>query len=294
MVINKSIFIQILCIILFFGSFIHQSYAQKPKLTSVSWLDNWELEIKTGTATLLTPVPDKYLERTNYVNIPLHTSGILAIFSVKKSISSHFEMGYQFDYIRIQGKVKVSETDINVLTQAYNHSYLIQYNLKKTNEFKPLFNYFLYYKIGAISLKNDPLDKLPDGTVTNPDSKGKFLNNVAVLTGVGAGIKYQLNSNFSLTSSLELNRSSDAVEEVYQIQKIFYNSSHSVNSYIALSFGLSYWFNFSAQKESSYYKPKSETEKRLTQSKITRKKGKSSASNQSTWFNSKKAHKKKR
>lgn len=294
MVINKSIFIQIISIILFHGSFSPQLYAQKPKLSSSSFMDNWELEIKTGTAALLMPVPDKYLERTNYVNIPLHTSGILAIFAIKKSITSHFEMGYQFDYIRILGKVKVSTTDINVLTQAYNHSYSIQYNLRKTNGYKPPLNYYLFYKIGAISLKNDPLDKLPNGTVTNPDSKGKFLNNVAVLTGIGVGIRYQLNNNFSLNSSFELNRSSDAVEEVYKIQKIFYNSSHTVNSYIALSFGLSYWFNLSKQKETAFYKPKSETEKRVTQSKKIKAKSRSSGSNQSVWFNSSKAHKKKR
>ena len=281
--------IRIFIIVLFFSTLSIQSFAQEPKLSSrISWRDNWKLEIKTGTGALLTPVPEKYIDRTNYVNIPLHTPGILGIFSVKKGITSHFEMGYQFDYVRIQGNVPVQNTDVKVLTQAYTHTYLVQYNLKKTNKFKPPLNYFLYYKIGGISLKNDPLDELPDGTVpASAETKEKFASNVAVLTGIGAGINYQLNKNFSLTGSLDLNRSSDAVEDIYQIHKIFYPSSHSVNSYISLSFGLSYWINFSRQKESAYFKPKNETDKRLIQSRIARKKGKSSPSNRSVWFDNK-------
>lgn len=291
MVISQLYIIRILLIILLFVIFPFQIFAQEPKLSSrISWRDNWKLEIKTGTGALLTPVPEKYIDRTNYVNIPLHTPGALGIFSIKKSIASHFEMGYQFDYVRIQGNVPVQNIDVKVLTQAYTHTYLIQYNLKKTNKFRPPLNYFLYYKIGGISLKNDPLDELPDGTIpASAETREKFDSNVAVLTGIGAGINYQLNKNFSLTGSLDLNRSSDAVEAIYQIHKIFYRSSYSVNSYLSLSFGLSYWINFSKQKESSYFKPKNETEKQLLKSKIAREKGKSSAANHSVWFNGKKS-----
>jgi hypothetical protein len=285
MIINSATLIQLLNIIFFCGIFSFQSFGQKPKLKSISWRDNWKLEIKTGAGALLSPGPDKYLEKINYVNIPLYFPGPLGIFSIKKSIRSHLEMGYQFDYMRIQGKVDVGSTAVRVLTQAYTHTYLIKYNLKKTNEFKPLLNYFLYYKIGGISLKNNPLDKLPEGTSPNsPDSGNKFISNVAVLTGIGAGINYQLNNNFSLIGSFDLNRSSDAIEDIYQIHKLFYHSSHSVNSYIILSFGLAYNFNFAKQKKSIYYKSRTETERHLIQSKIARRKGKSSAANHSIWY----------
>lgn len=289
MVINHFFSIRIFIIVLFCGLFSFQSFAQKPKLISSSWRDNWKLEFKTGTGTILTPIPEKYLDRTNYINIPLNVPGVIGIFSVKKSITSHLEMGYQFDYMRIQGKVAIKNIEVEVLTQSYFHSYLIQYNFKKTNKFKPLLNYFLYYKIGGISLKNDPLDDLPEGTIpASSENTKKFTSNVAVLTGIGAGINYQLNNNFSLTGSFDLNRSSDAVEDIYQIHKLFYHSSHSVNNYISLTFGLSYCFNFSKEKKSSYFNPGTETEKRLIQSKIARRKGKSSQSNNSIWYDNKK------
>ena len=38
---------------------------------------------------------------------------------------------------------------IKVLTQAYTHTYQIQYNIKSTEDYKPLYNNFLYYKIGG-------------------------------------------------------------------------------------------------------------------------------------------------
>jgi hypothetical protein len=292
MVIYKTNLIYIYAIILMFSLFSFQSFGQKPKLKSSSLLDNWKLEFKTGAGTIITPVPDKYIKKINNVNIPLFTPGPIGIISIKKSITSHFEMGYQFDYMRIQGNVMVQNTDVKVLTQTYNHSYLILYNFRKTNEFRPLLNYILYYKVGAISLKNDPLGQLPEGfNNADPGSQGKFISNVAILTGIGAGINYQLNTNFSLTGSLDVNRSSDAVEDIYQIHKLFYQSSHTVNSYIAFSFGVSYSFKFAKQKVSNFYNPKTETDKNLLLSKIARKKGRYSAANHSVWFNYKKAHK---
>lgn len=289
MVINHLFSIRVFIIVIFFGLFSFKSFAQKPKLKSTSWRDNWKLELKTGTGSILTPVPEKYLDRTNYVNVPLNSPGIQGIFSVKKSVTSHIEMGYQFDYLRIQGKVAVKNSDVKVLTQTYNHTYQIQYNLKKTNKFKPLLNYFLYYKIGGISLKNEPLDELPEGTIpTSAETTEKFASNVAILNGLGVGINYQLNNNFSLVSSFDLNRSSDAVEAIYQIHKLFYRSDNSVNSYIALTFGLSYCFNFSRPKKSTFHYSRTETERHLIQSKIERKNGKSSAANKSVWYNNKK------
>jgi len=170
--------------------------AQKPKLKSTSWRDNWKLEFKTGVGSLISPVPEKYLDKINNVNIPLFVPGPMGVFSFKKGITSRLEMGYQFDILRIQGKVDVRGTDIKVLTQAYTHSYLVQFNLRETNDFKPLFNYFLNYKIGGVSLKNEPQEKLPDETdQAVVDSEKKYASNVAVLTGIGLGMNYQLSNN---------------------------------------------------------------------------------------------------
>lgn len=258
--------------------------AQKPKLKNVSWRDNWKIEIKSGIGTLLSPVPEKYLDRINNVNIPLHVPGPMGVFAFKKGISSHFEMGYQFDIMRIQGKVNFENDNITVLTQAYTHTYQIQYNFKGTSDFKPLYNYFIYYKIGGISLKNHPIDNSKSSQATN----NKFISNVAVLTGIGGGINYQLSNNISLTGSIDLNRSSDSAGDIFQIQKLFYRSPNSVNSYLALSGGISYWFNFSKPKSSTYFHQKTETEKLLLKSRIDKRKGISSKENLPEWYNNRK------
>jgi len=286
---NQSLLYRILYSILFYGAFSIQSFGQEPKLKSTSWRDNWKLEFKTGSAAILTPVPDKYLERTNNVNVPLRAPGAIGIFSIKKSITPHLEMGYQLDYMRIKGMVDNDKTEIKVLTQAYTHTYQIQYNIKSTEDYKPLYNYFLYYKIGGISLKNDPLDQLQAEVESGSSvSVNKFVSNVAILTGIGAGINYQLSNNLSLTGTFEVNRSSDAIEELYKIHKLFYSSSHSVNNYIELSFGLSYWFSFGIQKRSLFYNSRNETDKQLKRKRIEKKKGKNSYSNKPTWYNNKK------
>lgn len=275
---------RILFFILFYCIFSTKSFGQEPKLKSTSWRDNWKLEFKTGTAAILTPVPEKYLNRTNNVNIPLRIPGPIGIFSLKKSFTSHLEIGYQLDYMRIKGKVNDKNSKVTVLTQAFTHTFQIQYNLKNTDEFKPLYNYFLYYKVGGISLKNEPLDK----EFVEPNSENKFLSNVAILTGIGAGINYQLNNNISLTGTFDVNRSSDAMDELYKIHKLFYHSSHSVNNYIELSFGLSYWFCFGTHKRSLFYNSRNETDKQLIKTRIEKNKGKDSNSIKPTWYNNKK------
>ena len=282
--INPSYIIRILKLLIFCFLINYQSFAQNPKLKSTSIGDGWRLAVKTGAGTILTPVPEKYIERINNVNVPLHVPGPIGIFSVNKSITPHLEMGYQFDYMRIQGNVEAGSSTFKVLTQALTHTYILQYNFRETNEFKPLTNYFLYYKIGGISLKNDPLEIVSGDFVIN-EPTGKFVSNVAVLTGIGAGFNYQFSNNFSILGNFELNRSSDAVDAIYQINQLFYASSHSVNSYFTLSAGLSYNFSFSKQKKSTFFKLGTKTEKQLVQSKISRKKGISSTQNLSKWYN---------
>jgi hypothetical protein len=288
MVINHLLFNNTFCKILILCLLSFQASGQKLKFKSTPWSDNWQVELKTGASALLTPVPDKYLRLINKVNIPLNIPGPHGSISIKKSVTPHFEMGYQYDYIRIQGKVNVKNTDVEVLTKAYTHNYLIQYNFKKIVDDRPLFNYYLYYRIGGISLKNIPLGKLQDelGNV-NIGSEEKLLSNIAVLTSMGAGINYQLINHLGLTCSFDLNRSSDAIGDIYKIHKIFYNSSHTVNSYIAFSFGFSYSFNLIKQNKSRYYKSTDSTKNRILQLKKEQKKRKPSAVKHSTWYNSK-------
>lgn len=283
-------FVKRILVLLFITlSFTHLSFGQKPKLSSTSWRDNWKINVETGFGALLSEVPEKYLDRINNVNIPLKVPGATEIISLRKGLDPHFELGYQFEYLRINGNVKQGNSNYNVLTEGLGNSFQVLYNLKKTNEFRPRFNYFGYYKIGAISMKNFPKQIMQDGSQvpSGPLDANTFKNNVAIITGLGIGINYQFTNNLSLTSTFELNRSSDAVAEIYKIHKIFYHSSHTVNNYSSLTFGFCYAYNFSKRKNSAFYSSKTETDKKLLQAKIARKKGKSSTANLPAWYNHK-------
>ena len=278
---------RILLILLFSTGFLSGIYGQAPKLKSTSWRDNWKVDLKTGSGVLLSEVPEKYLERINNVNIPLKAPGIAGIFSVKKGLTPHLEMGYQVDYMQINGKVDQGINTYNVRTKAFGNSFLVLYNLKSTKDFRPRYNYFVSYKIGAISLKNDPrkiaengIPVLPSGT----EKGNQFIKNVAVITGIGIGINYQLTNNLSLIGTFELNRSADIASDIYKIQKVFYHSPNTVNNYASLSGGICYAFNFSKQKKSSFFNSRNETEKRLLYSKIERKKGRYSKANLPPWY----------
>lgn len=273
--------------IIYAGFLILPATAQNPRLNKVLWSDNLKLEIKTGAMTIMSPVPEKYLAFTNNLNVPIEVPGMLGIFSAKRSVTPHLEVGYQLDYLRVQGNARdVNQARVEVRTQILTHCFQGQYNFKRNDVFKPLFNYFVYYKMGGISVKNDRVS--PDEILPLPAEEGNLNSNVAIMSGMGAGINYQLSDHLSLTGAVDINRSSDRVQEILYVHKLFYNSSYTVNKFAEMSVGLTYWFSWSSKKKSSdYYRPMSETQQLILQSKIERKKGRSSKSNQSIWFDRK-------
>ncbi|MDP2338070.1 MAG: hypothetical protein Q8N05_16815 [Bacteroidota bacterium] len=286
MIYHPSLYIRILlCFVIL--SISHFSFGQAPKLKSTSWRDNWKIELKTGFGALLTDVPEKYLDRINNVNIPKNVPGVTGILSFRKGLTPHLEMGYQFDYMQINGNVEQNSKNYNVRTQTLGNSFLVLYNLKKTDVFRPRFNYFGYYRIGAVSLKNDPVEILQDGSqvsVAGSSGNNKYQTNVAVITGLGIGLNYQFTNNLNIVGSFDLNRSSDAVADIYKFHKIFYHSSNTVNNYSSIAVGLCYSFNLSKRKKSTFTKAGTETDKRLIQSKISREKGNRSKTTLSIWY----------
>lgn len=265
--------------------------AQKPKLSSTSWRDNWKIEIKTGAGAILSKVPEQYLQRINSVNVPTITPGITGVAAIRKGISKHFEMGYQFNYLYVQGDVTELNQTYRVRTQALENNFLIGYNLKAVNEYRPPYNYFIYYKVGAIALKNEPHLRLPDGSLS-PEGPlvehSKFIQNVAVGTGLGLEITRQLTNNISLNGTFELSRSSDLASDTYQLQKIFYNSPNTVNRYTSFCVGVCYTFNLYQRKQSQFFRTHTLTEKMLKIDRIKRKKGPYSSASKATWFQERK------
>jgi hypothetical protein len=117
----------------------------------------------------------------------------------------------------------------------------------------------VYYKVGGLSLQNDQIST-PEGSAETV--KGPLNSNVALLSGLGAGMNYQLSRHFSLSGSGDINRTTDALDEVIKIYKIPYFSSHTVNNYMEITMGITYWMNFEPKKKASTSRPASRYKKK--------------------------------
>lgn len=250
--------------------------AQRPFLHLVSPMQSYKIDVKFGSARMLSEVPAQYLDKLNNVNIPIGFPGVNLSVVARKAFTGHFEFGYQVNYIGLYGNVKQQSQVYRVHTQVLENSYLFCYNLHRTDYYRPVNNCYIYYKIGAITLKNDPRLRLPDGSLQEiPGVKAQkfFLSNgIAVGTGVGIGLNRQITPNFSVLGTFEFSRSSDSVGDIFKVGKIFYDSPNTVNKYLALSVGASYTFNLMQprNKSTEFYLARSETEKRLLLSKVKR------------------------
>lgn len=204
--------------------------------------EGWKLELRTGTGVLFSEVPEKYLENLNNVNIPAGRPGLAAIAALRKMATKHFEVGYQFDYMRIRGYAKPKSTEemveeVEVLTQGMGHNFILSYYFREREEEDPM-NFFLQHKIGALSLNNKRLGYAGEQAGTD------FLGNIAVITAIGAGITYKLNRNVRLTAMAEYNRSADTMQDLYRPYKLFYYSPNTVNNFLFISAGISFRFDF--------------------------------------------------
>lgn len=269
----------LLLIILWGNTFLLS--AQRSLLHLVSPMQSFKIDVKAGSALILSEVPDQYLDKLNNINIPIGYPGLNFSVVTRKALTGHFEFGYQLNYIGLWGDVSQQSKVYRVRTQVLENSYLFCYNLRRTDYYRPHHNLFVYYKIGAITLKNDPRLRLADGSLQQIPGvhaqKFFFSNGAAVGTGVGVGFNQQFNPNFSILGTIEFSRSSDSASDIYKINKIFYDAPNTVNKYMALSVGMSYTFNLIKPKNdgSQFFRGRSETEKRLVRSKIQRQKKRS-------------------
>lgn len=222
--------------------------AQTFRINALGPGEGWRFELKTGTGALLTEIPEKYLEKVNNVNIPTGRLGMAAQFSVKKMSMGHFALGYQFDYMRIHGevlpaKIPGSAEKVEVLTQGIGHNIVLAWYLKKRED-ENKFNFSLYYKMGGLSLDNQPLDE--GGTEY---IKKNFLANVALITGWGAGIYYKHNRRVRFVLNAELNRTGDLARDIFQFYNVFLDSPNTVNKYLNITAGVNFELNFEFKKK---------------------------------------------
>ncbi len=219
----------------------HCVCAQTFKVNYAGGGEGWKLELRTGTGVLFSEVPEKYLDNLNNVNIPAGRFGFSGNAALRKMATKHFEVGYQFDYMRIRGYAQPSASepagDVEVLTQGMGHNFILSYYFLEREE-EELLNFFLQHKIGALSLNNKRLGYSGEQDATD------FLSNIAVITGIGAGVTYKLNSNLRLTGMAEYNRSSDTMQDLYRPYKLFYYSPNTVNNFLFVSIGINFRMDF--------------------------------------------------
>lgn len=248
---QNRILIQLLRIMLFillFFFFFKLAEGQTFRVNYKGFGEGWKLTLKSGTGLMLSEIPEKYLENLNNVNIPQGQFGLTAVASLKKMAIPHLYVGYQLDYMRIRGQGKSSSlvtdsnSSIEVLTQGLGHNFTMGYYLKKKKR-EARTNYFIQYKIGALSLTNKPLE---DGiSQVKPD----FLSNVAVITGWGVGITYQFKKKLSFVFEAEINRTSDVISDLHKFYKVVYDSPNTVNHYLILSTGIKLNLDFEIKKK---------------------------------------------
>jgi hypothetical protein len=130
-----------------------------------------------------------------------------------------------------------------VLTQGMGHNFIMSFFFRDIREERP-FNISILYKIGALSLNNKRMDEDP-----GDQQKTDFLSNIAVITGIGAGLTHRIGPKIHLALEAQLNRSSDTVEDVYKVYKNFYDSPNTVNHYALITTGIIYEIHFSGKKK---------------------------------------------
>lgn len=221
---------------------------------------NDRIEIGAGTGLLLNVIPLSLGANKN-LHIPSGEFGPAGGLKFKHSFTKNFAMGYQLDVLKFAAKVyedgngQIARTGTNV----YGNSLTIEYYLKNMFYEDYRYNVNVYYKIGFLALK------LTNGRIkTGTTSKSVSLSDVGVglLTGVGVGISYVINEQWSLSWRNDYNHILSSFEDFYRVDRIFTNTEHTVSHYGISTLGICYRFKKEKKVTSKYYLPFSTKKKR--------------------------------
>lgn len=207
------------------------------------WAGNWKFDLRTGYGAFLSEVPLAFLDRLNGVNIPVRIYSPVGVFALRKDLSPHFEMGYQLDYIRVNGFVSQEDKTFKVSTTALANNMLILYKFRREDESSPRLNYQVYYKIGSQALKNDARQRFADGSLSPVPEQAEgdqFIRKKALTTGIGLSANWRFLPKLSLVANLEFNHSTYRVSDIVQPQTIFLHSEKTLTNSGMLTVGLSY------------------------------------------------------
>lgn len=210
------------------------------QLTSGNPFSGTRIEIKSGTGVLLKQVP-LGLNNSGILVIKAGEFGFSNVFNLKYTLSSHFSIGYQFDYMGIPGNAS-GYTENNykatrVRSTMFGNSINIDYYFKNTYRSNYKVNYYINYKLGAVSLTLSDKDKVNEtlNQIISISDVG-----VGVLSGLGLGVCVILNERLGFTGKLEYNRISNSIGDIYNPHKMFTETPYMVSNYYVGTLGLSY------------------------------------------------------
>lgn len=204
---------------------------------------NDRIEFRAGTGVLLNVIPLS-LNDGKTLQIPAGEFGFSGGINYKHAFSPHFALGYQFDYLHFSGKVydnSGKRTELSRAgTNAFGNSITLEYYLRTCIEDNYKFNYNIYYKLGALSLK------LANGMIENQGIRQNIsISDVGIglIWGLGIGVYYRLNDQMALIWKADYNHISATTDYFYRLDKLFADTPSSVSHYGITTVGVSYRFS---------------------------------------------------
>lgn len=285
----QSLFIRFFILLISSGCTV-QSFSQVKNKKNSFLGHNWTFDLKAGSGTFFSGIPDQFLNQINGVNIPSGLTAPTGVFTFRKEVLPHFELGYQLDYMFMRGQVKQEENTYLVKTHTTSHNLVILYKLRGSSDLSAGMNYLIYYKIGKSGIHNDARQKFSDGTIsTVPEytESDKFIRDKTLTTGIGIGVTQVVSDHFKFIGTFELNRSTYAASDIYKIYKIFYRPEYTISNYAFLAAGLSYTFSIQRHKNHNMKHSGVLFSRKQTRTKARNAKRESSNLPKSLWFNQK-------
>lgn len=197
------------------------------------------LELKQGTGILLNAIP-LTLDNSEVLTFPSNHTGYAFMGTLKYSLLSHFFLGLQFAGFKAKGTLSdatLEPEDNNAQAYVFGSDAIIGFNIRDTRKTGYRFEYQLYYKLGAMTLKVRETE-IRNNTTTHNISISDA--GVGILSGVGFDVKYNFSGRLGMIGSVEVNSISSSFTDVYRPYRMFFKSPHTVSNYLICSVGISY------------------------------------------------------
>ena len=261
---------------------------QRPKTQAYRFGDHWHINLKAGSAMVLTEFDDGFKSFRNEMS---HRPDMTASISFSKLISRHWEFGYEYEHSRFNGYSdnpvfsameyhenfkRMSVEPVEYKTTSHNHGVNLTYhflNIGSLSGGRGPVNLFTQIKAGfsivtcELSYKNDSAGRYPvifaKRSLKDKDLQNSSLYIGTLQFGAGIGLRYHLNDRFQFTLLNDYTFvNDDLLDAVHNYVVVDANGEEKSNQtngfYTRIVAGVSYSFNwqFSKFTKSAFYKNK--------------------------------------